>query len=196
MNNINNVMSLMDTSGMLLARNVMASGISKYDFYQFIRNNKLEKISHGVYLSPEAWEDPAYVLHLRCPQAVFSHDEALYYHDLVDHEPMQQTITVYSGYNTKSLKASGVKVYSVKKELLNLGLISITNSFGHEIPIYDLERTICDLIRSRSRFDFQDFQSALRRYAIRHDKDLNKLMQYADKLRVQRVLKQYIEVLL
>lgn len=49
MNNINNVMSLMDTSGMLLARNVMASGISKYDFYQFIRNNKLEKISHGVY---------------------------------------------------------------------------------------------------------------------------------------------------
>ena len=74
MNNINNVMSLMDTSGMLLARNVMASGISKYDFYQFIRNNKLEKISHGVYLSPEAWEDPAYVLHLRCPQAVFSHD--------------------------------------------------------------------------------------------------------------------------
>lgn len=42
MNNINNVMSLMDTSGMLLARNVMASGISKYDFYQFIRNNKLE----------------------------------------------------------------------------------------------------------------------------------------------------------
>ena len=43
MNNINNVMSLMDTSGMLLARNVMASGISKYDFYQFIRNNKLEK---------------------------------------------------------------------------------------------------------------------------------------------------------
>lgn len=51
----------------------------------------------GVYASPEAWEDESYILSLRCPQGVLSHDEALYYHGLIDREPMQQTITIYTG---------------------------------------------------------------------------------------------------
>ena len=62
--------------------------------------------------------------------------------------------------------------------------------------MYDLERTICDLVRSRSHFEFQDFQSALKRYAARKDKDLNRLMAYARLFRVQAVLRRYLEVLL
>lgn len=181
---------------MLLTENARKNGIKKHEFYQFVQSHQFEKLAHGIYLSPDAWEDESYVLHMRYPQAVFSHDEALYFHDLVDREPLQPTVTLYSGYNTKTLKASGIKVYTVKKDLLPLGRIMVTNSFGHEIPMYDLERTICDLVRSRSHFEFQDFQSALKRYAKRKDKDLNKLMQYAKQFRVQNVLKNYLEVLL
>ena len=193
---MNTVQNCMDDAGVLLAKNARKSGIPKSTFYQFVQKNQMERLAHGIYLSPESWEDTAYVLHLRCPQAVFSHDEALYYHDLVDREPMQPTLTIYSGYNTQKLTASGIKVYTVKKELLPIGKETITNAFGHEIPMYDLERTICDLVRSRSHFDFQDFQSALRRYAARKDKDLNRLMEYARLFRVQNVVRNYLEVLL
>lgn len=193
---MNTIQECVDASGMLLAEDIRKNGIKKHDFYQFIQAHKFEKLAHGVYLSPDAWADEAYVLHLRYPQAVFSHDEMLYYYDLVDHDPMQQTITLYSGYNIQKLTASGIKVYTVKKDLLPLGRIMATNSFGHTIPIYDLERTICDLARSRSHFEFQDFQAALKRYVKRDDKDLNKLMQYAKQFRVQNVLKNYLEVLL
>lgn len=193
---MNTVQNCIDDAGVLLTENARKSGITKSAFYQFVRKNKMERLAHGIYLSPDNWEDPAYVLHLRCPQAVFSHDEALYYHDLVDREPLQPTLTVYSGYNTQKLTASGVKVYTVKKALLPIGRQTITNSFGHEIPLYDLERTICDLVRSRSHFDFQDFQSALKRYAARKDKDLNRLMEYAQLFRVRSVLRTYLEVLL
>ena len=193
---MNTVQNCIDDAGVLLTENARKSGITKSAFYQFVRKNKMERLAHGIYLSPDNWEDPAYVLHLRCPQAVFSHDEALYYHDLVDREPLQPTLTVYSGYNTQKLTASGAKVYTVKKELLPIGKETITNAFGHEIPMYDLERTICDLVRSRSHFDFQDFQSALKRYAARKDKDLNRLMEYAQLFRVRSVLRTYLEVLL
>lgn len=193
---MNTVQNCIDDAGVLLTENARKSGITKSAFYQFVRKNKMERLAHGIYLSPDNWEDPAYVLHLRCPQAVFSHDEALYYHDLVDREPLQPTLTIYSGYNTQKLIASGVKVYTVKKALLPIGRQTITNSFGHEIPLYDLERTICDLVRSRSHFDFQDFQSALKRYAARKDKDLNRLMEYAQLFRVRSVLRTYLEVLL
>lgn len=185
-----------DTSGMLLTKNAIQGGIKKDEFYRFISANHFEKAAHGIYLSPEAWEDESFVLHQRCPQAVFSHDEALFYHGLTDREPMQQTLTIYSGYNTQKLKESGIKVFTVKKELLNVGKIIVENSYGHKIPVYDLERTICDLMRSRRYFEIQDFQTAIKTYVKRPDKDLNKLMTYAPLFRVEKRIRQYMEVLL
>lgn len=185
-----------DTSGMLLTKNAIQGGIKKDEFYRFIAANHFEKAAHGIYLSPEAWEDESFVLHQRCPQAVFSHDEALFYHGLTDREPTQQTLTIYSGYNTQKLKESGIKVFTVKKELLNVGKIIVENSYGHKIPVYDLERTICDLMRSRRYFEIQDFQTAIKTYVKRPDKDLNKLMTYAPLFRVEKRIRQYMEVLL
>ena len=64
------------------------------------------------------------------------------------------------------------------------------------IPIYDLERTICDLVRNRSSFEIQDFQTAIKNYTRRTDRDLNRLMSYAPIFRVEKLIRQYIEVLL
>ncbi len=190
------ILNFVDDSGMLLTHTARKGGIKKDAFYRFIRMNHFEKIAHGIYLSPDAWEDEMFVLHQRCPQAVFSHDEALFYHSLTDREPIQQTITLYSGYNTRGLKKSGVKVFTVKKELLPVGRVMVQNSFGHLIPIYDLERTICDLVRNRSSFEIQDFQSAIKNYVKRTDKDLNRLMKYAPLFRVEKLIRHYMEVLL
>ena len=59
-----------------------------------------------------------------------------------------------------------------------------------------MERTICDLIRSRNWFEIQDFQTALKTYVGRKDKDLNKLMEYAKAFRVDRKIREYMEVML
>ena len=147
-------------------------------------------------IEPNLWENDQYILSLRCPQAVFSHDEALYYHRLIDREPLLQTITIYTGYGTARLVKDGIRVFTVKRELLGIGKTTITNSFGHNIPVYDLERTICDLVRSRSRFEIQDFQTALKTYITRKEKDLNKLMEYARLFHVDSIIRGYMEVML
>lgn len=59
----------------------------------------------------DVWVDELYVLYQRCPNAVFSHDEAFYCHGLMDREPLIHTFTVYSGYNSHRLTADG-KEYS------------------------------------------------------------------------------------
>lgn len=185
-----------DESGMLITSDVIKEGVSKTQLYDFIRENSFEQVYRGMYASPAAWTDENYILSLRCPNAVFSHDEALYYYGLIDREPSQPTITIYSGYGTGRLTKDGIKVYTVKKELLNIGKTTIVNSFGHEIPMYDMERTICDLVRSRSQFEIQDYQTALKTYIARKDKDLNKLMKYAKLFHVDSKLREYMEVML
>lgn len=62
--------------------------------------------------------------------------------------------------------------------------------------MYNLERTICDLIRSRNNIEIQDFNSILKNYISRKDKDLNRLMEYGKLLKIDNVIRRYMEVLL
>lgn len=173
------------------------SGISKFKFYKYVHENGLEAVSRGVYSTGSGWVDELYVLHQRCPNAVFSHDEAFYYHGLIDREPFIHTLTIYSGYNSHRLTADGsCKVYTVKRELLDIGKSVVKDNDGNLIPMYDLERTICDLMRSRNSIEVQDFNSALKAYVSRKDKNLNQLMEYAKQFRVDNVIRRYMEVLL
>ncbi len=155
-----------------------------------------EQAAHGVYISPDTWTDAMYLLHLRCEQAVFSHETAVFFHDLADREPLRYSVTVRTGYNPSRLQEDGVQVYTVKKELHEVGVITAKTPFGHTVPVYDMERTICDLLRSRSRMEIQVFQDALKQYALRKDKNLRTLMQYAAMFHVEKLLRQYLEVLL
>ena len=173
------------------------NGISKYKFYEYVRENGLEQVYRGIYSTESDWIDELYVLHQRCPNDVFSHDEAFYYHGLTDREPFIHTLTIYSGYNAHRLIADGsCKVYTVKRELLDVGKIMVKDNCGNIIPMYNLERTVCDLIRSRSNIEIQDFTAVLKTYVSRTDKDLNLLMKYAKQFRVDNVLRRYMEVLL
>ena len=186
--NINNVVT---------AKEAKAKGLTKQQLHELVADNKLERVGHGLYAPADSWVDELYILHKRCPSAVFSHDEAFYYHRLIDREPLQHTLTVYSGFNAHRLKASGnVKVYSVKKELLDVGKITVTDSLGNNIPMYNLERTICDALRSRNSIEAQDFNSILKTYVTIPNKDLNKLMEYAKLFRVDNIARRYFEVLL
>ena len=182
--------------GVLKTSSVTAMGISKTALAQFISKNEYERVSLGVYLAPDAWRDDAYLLQLRCPQVVFSHDSALFYHDLTDREPLQFTVTAKTGYNPTHLTSTGVKVFTVKKELYSMGISTAETSFGHLVNVYDMERTICDILRSRNSMETQVFQDALKMYAKRRDKNLQNLMDYAKLFHVEKLMRQYMGVLL
>ena len=170
-------------NGIVKTAQVLEIGIAKSTFYAYAKQRGVEQAAHGVYVSPDAWTDAMYLLHLRCAQAVFSHESALFFHDLTDREPNPYSITVKTGY-------------TIKKELHDVGIVTMNTPFGNPVPVYDMERTICDLIRSRSGIEMQTFQDALKQYAKRKDKDLRKLMRYAQMFRVEKLLRQYLEVLL
>lgn len=183
-------------NGIVKTAQVLESGITKPTFYAFVKERGIEQAAHGIYVSPDAWMDTMYLLHLRCAQAVFSHESALFFHDLTDREPDPYSITVKTGYNPTSLKADGIKVYSIKKELHHTGIVMMNTTFGNPVPVYDAERTICDLVRCRSGIELQTFQNALKQYAKRREKDLRKLLRYARTFHVENLLRQYLEVLL
>ena len=182
--------------GLIQTSQVIEAGISKPLFYDYVKKKKMEKVSHGVYVMPDVWVDAMYLLHLRCGQAIFSHENALFFHDLTDREPLQYVITVKTGYIPSKLKKDGIQVYTIKKELHEVGTEWVQTPFGNEVLTYNMERTVCDVIRSRSNMEMQIYQDALKQYFRRRNKNLRRLMEYAALFHVERILRQYQEVLL
>ena len=131
---------LAEGDGILQTSAVIAAGVTKPVLYQYIRQNNLEQAAHGIYVSKDAWVDGMYLLHLCCAPAVFSHESALFFHDLTDREPSPYSVSVQRGYSPTRLKADGITVYTVKKELYPIGITSAKTPFGHTVPTYDMEQ--------------------------------------------------------
>lgn len=185
-----------ENGGVLLTNAVVAAGIAKPTLAEFVKRNEYERVGRGVYCSQDCWRDDLYLLQLRCPTTIYSHDTALFLLDMTDREPLKYSVTAKNGYNPSHLSVDGVKVFTVKKELFDLGTTEVTTPYGHKVTIYGLERTLCDIIRSRNEMDIQSVQDALKRYTHRKDKNLHKLMEYAKLFHVDKRLNQYLEVLL
>jgi hypothetical protein len=67
---------------------------------------------------------------------------------------------------------------------------------GNLIRTTNLERTICDVVRSRNQVETQFVSAALRRYVSKKERNIDLLYQYAKQFRIQKIIRQYIEVLL
>ena len=189
-------MLMAEQKGIIRTADVVSLGISKPYFYEYAEDRNLEKVSQGVYVSTNAWVDPLYLLSLRSQQIIFSHETALYLNRLTTREPNEFIVTVKTGYNPSRLKKDGVKVYTVKEELYELGMITMLTPFGNEVKVYNKERTVCDILRSRTNVEIQSFQEAIKGYLQGNQKNLRLLWKYAKSLKVENLLRQYTEVLL
>ena len=78
------------------------------------QRGEIERVAWGVYVDASAWEDEMYILQLRFRQTIFSHETALYLHGLSDRTPLAYSITVPTGYNSKSLRDLKCKIFSIK----------------------------------------------------------------------------------
>jgi predicted transcriptional regulator of viral defense system len=187
---------LKDKNGILLASDLSKHDIPRTYLSILEKKGEIQRIARGVYSAADTLMDEMVSLQSRYKSAVFSHETALYLWELTDRTPLFYSVTVPSGYNATSLKASGAKVYYIKPDLYPLGLTTGKSPHGNDIKTYNRERTICDVVRSRNQMDVQFVNEALKGYVTRKDKNIDLLYSYAAKFRIQKIIREYIEVLL
>jgi hypothetical protein len=183
-------------NGVLKTAEIDKIDVSGTYLFEYIRTNGLEKVSKGIYIRPDMWEDTMYLMQLRYSQIIFSHETALYLLDMAEREPLKYTLTVQAHYHSKSLCEQNVKIYTTKKEFYNIGITEKKTPMGNTVRCYNAERTLCDIVRNRNNTDKQDLTEALKTYVKRQDKNIPQLMRYAKYFRVEKVMRQYLEVLL
>ena len=197
MSDLERLMKLVsENNGHITTKQVVENNINKMALKRLCDDKKLERVSTGYYCLPVTFIDEYYKVLSKCKSAVFSFTTALYLHDLTDRTPIYFDITVQKGYGGNLQNIDNIYLHYVDKEILNLGMIEIKSPFGMNIKCYDVERTICDLIKDKNNMDKEIYSKALKEYAKRKDKDLLKLAKYAKKLNIEKELVDVMEVLL
>lgn len=187
---------LRNQNGILLTSDLRKYGIPRTYLSILEKKGEIQRISRGVYSITDALMDEMVGIQSRYKGAIFSHETAAYLMDLTDRTPLYYSVTVPSGYNATSLRRSGVKVYFVRRDVYRLGLITVKSPHGNDVRTFNLERTICDLLRNRNQIDVQQVNEALKRYMNRRDKNIDRLHHYAGQFNIQKIVRNYLEVLL
>lgn len=180
--------------GMISTRLIEPLHISRQYLSVMEKKNLIEKVSRGIYLSPNVFEDSYFLFQQKYKQAVFSHMNALYFHDMTEEFPNCFTVTVPQGYHVDMVNEK-CNVFYVSKEIYEMGIVEVTTPNGNKVRAYDKERCICDIIRANGRMDSEQVKKSIRRYLQNENKNLAKLAKYSEKLGIhEKVMKRMGEI--
>ena len=161
-----------------------------------IEQGCIEKVRTGYYqwVNHDDFSEVGTVVRL-FPDAILCMDTALRYYGYSDRTPIEWHLAVSKDSGKSRFKVDSLKVkpYYVEPTILELGLTR-GNIDGHEVHIYDKDRVICDCLRYRNKMDKEIFNKAIQRYIADPGKNIAKLLEYAEPLRMVKVVNDLISI--
>jgi predicted transcriptional regulator of viral defense system len=187
---------LRDSNGFITTAQVTAAGIQRRALGELVAEKRVYRVTRGIYALPETWEDEIYFLQYRFAKGIFSHGTALYLHGITDMTPHKYTLTFPQGYNAAGLMKHNAKARYAVLDIFDLGITEKPSPSGNLLRVYDIERTLCDIVKGNNSCDTQLVNHAMKAYVGSKEKDIGKLISYAERLRVKSKILRYIEILM
>ena len=181
-------------NGTVTTSMVSEAGIPRYCLKQLTDEHFLLKATRGVYVLPEVWEDELFILQYTYRKGIFSHETALWLLGFSDRTPQKFTMTFPVGYHIAALSAK-VHFKQTIERLYASGRIEIRSPGGHQVAVYSIERTLCDIVRGKNTPDIQLIQQAMKKYVSSKERNIPLLLDYAGKMRVLAKIRAYVEAL-
>lgn len=183
-----------NNGGYITTEDVRNANISSWFLSDFVKRNGLNKIAPGFYADNSYFPDDYYIIQKRYPKYIFSGMSALYIHHLTDKIPVNIEACAPQGYNPTRNK---IKTLSIRKisnpDVYNLGISELKTPFGNKVKVYDEERTICDLIKYRDRYDGETFIKGIKLYVNKSNNQI-KLFRYARILGIEKKVFEIMEL--
>ena len=146
-----------------------------YNIRKALKNGQLYKIEKGIY-ADRKYANPLIIYSKKYKNAVITMDNAFYYYNLTDVIPSK--IYLDTPNNARAIKNEKIIQLFSNEKLLNIGK-DIVNVENQEVPMYDKERMLIELIRKRKKIPFDYYKELIASYReISEDLDMYKIENY------------------
>lgn len=171
------------------------NGISRIYLSKMEKEGIIERIERGIYVTKKFKYDEYYLFQLRYPKTIFSHNTALYFYGMTERTPIKMDVTVYREYNPHRFK-NFANVYKINRELYDMGVVKKESPQGMLVKTYNLERTVCDIIKDKNSLEIEIRNKAIKKCIKSKEFDASKMFDYAKKMNVYDKVKSHMEAII
>ncbi len=173
-------------------------GFSHYKINQLIDQGILIKLNKKYYENTgfQGEESDFYYVRAFVPCGVICLLSAAVYYNLSTYRPNVIDVAIPRKSKVSTLPDwPELNVCYFTEGRFNIGIETV--KVGNEqFRIYDIEKTVVDIVFYRERLGIEETKEVLTTYLHRNDRNLNRLIRYAEMLRCGDVMKNYLEVLI
>ena len=164
-----------------------------YKLLDSVRDGDTVRIKRGVYATAEQLADTMIDVEAIVPGGVLCLFSAWNVHGLTTSLPQAYHIAVKRGRKVTLPVFPKIELHHITNTMFDIGVEELVAS-GYHIHIYNKERCVCDAVKYRNKIGMDVCSEVVNNYISQPDRNLSLLMDYADKLRVKRILEQYIAI--
>lgn len=173
------------------------AGYSHYKINQLVEDGTLLKLNKKYYENTEynGEESDFYYVQAYAPKGVVCLMSAASYYNLTTFRPDSVDVAIQRKAKISTMPDWPVlSVYYYADDRFKTGIETVQAGRNH-FKIYDVEKTVVDIVCFREKVGIEETKEILVNYLRRKDRNLNRLLRYAEMLKCGEVMKTYLEVL-
>ena len=172
-------------------------GYSYYKIGQMEENGQLHRINRTTYenLSYKGDENDFINAAAYVPDGVICLMSAARYYELTNFLPDVIDVAIDRKKKVSTLPDwPEIKIFYFDPSRMETGVVQIMEG-GDSFRIFDIEKTVVDIIYYRNKIGIEETSEVLRNYLKRKDRQIDRLYTYAKMLRCEAIVRTYLEVL-
>lgn len=158
-----------------------------------VERGELIRLRQGVYAMPIAILNTMIDVERIVPQGVLCLYSAWAYYQLTTTVPPSFCIAIEAKRKVKLPIRLPINLYYWKAGNLEFGIVDVEVS-NYQVRMTDLERSVCDAVKYRNKIGLDLCAEIIRTYLRKKERNLSRLMDYAERLRVTKILNNYLEI--
>lgn len=174
-----------------------AKGLTLYKINQLVDMGVIKKLNKKYYENTNftGEESDYYYAYAYVPNGVVCLLSAAVYYNLTTYIPSAVDVAIKRKARVSTLPDwPEIKLYYYTDERFELGT-TVVNNGKNSFRIYDIEKTVVDIVFYREKVGIEETKEILVNYLRRKDRNLNRLIRYAELMKCGDVMKKYLEVL-
>ena len=192
------MMNISEKKRLYTTTELLSMGATYYEIEKMVNAGIIYKLDISVYetVKYSGEESDFYYAMAYAPKGVVCLMSAAVHYGLSTYRPSEVDIAIPRNHKVSTLPEwPPLHVVSFTGDRYSVGIVEQIED-DNKYNIYDIEKTIIDILFYRNKVGIEETKEILINYLGRSDRDLNKLHEYAQKLRCEKILRTYLEVLI
>ena len=172
-------------------------GLTQYRVSKLVSGGKLIKLNKSYYENAEyqGEESDFYYVGAYAPKGVICLLSAAVHYHLTTYIPDAVDVAIPRKVRVSTMPDwPQMNVHYYTDDRYKLGIETVQEG-RNKFRIYDMEKTVADIVFYREEVGIEETKEILVTYLQRKDRNLNRLLRYAEMLKCEKAMRGYLEVL-